>query len=1116
MNAAIAPEALHPELLDLDVEDFLERASPKTLRRGITWFREHRVTSVVEQDFGIEATFSEGTRSEPDATIQVWIADDELRVCGVYDQPWGDDDERWAWALAAVYAYQAKFAATGASIESAAQRAIEARRERSRQEVAFEPVTGTRVYGTYRAWSVGADRPGRDAYLVQLRSRSRRLNGCTCPDFRMSDLGMCKHTEAVRGANARRRMRATRATIARARDGRWILIMPESLVAPLREDGLLPGDLMLVPPSDFETEDGGSPERDLVFGALAPDALEARPGLVEQWLADERFDVGHDILEALESAEQVNRAKSRALRWRRWFRDWDGAIDGMRVTPFAYQQSGIAFLVERGRALLADDMGLGKTMQAIAAATLMLNAGEVEKVLVACPTTLLGQWRREIEKFTDRVAVVVEGGRAERARILRSSASFYITTYDRLRLDFDLITHDLRPELLVLDEAQRIKNWATRNAQYVDALQTRYAFVLTGTPLENKLEELYALVHVIDPAVLGPLWRFQREFAITNLTGDPVGYRNLNVLRERLASVMLRRDRKSVLDQLPARTNIDIDVGLNRPQMSVHDEAYDVAMRLASIRARRPLSPSESQRLLGALQRARMACDSAHIVDPALPWQSPKLAALAELIDELCVQEGRKVIIFSEWIRMGELAGRVAAEAGVGWVQLSGSVPSRKRAELIERFENDPSIGVFVSSDAGSTGLNLQAATALIHLDCPWNPAVLEQRTARVHRHGQTRPVQIVRLIARGAYEGHVATLVDQKQSLFDNVVGDAGQDDIQLGKPRLEHLLATLKPLSNTSSTRSAGRPSTGAEAEDGDGDLGDEAEDTRFHDSTPVDHDETETAPGVDGGDHVPSPEPDGQSARTEASGDAGVTSLDGSGDQSAHGGALVPPTDSELDRALAALDTPGLTRTDRLRAIDDLTASLPEDAELSVVDGRLLVAVSNVDDVAAAIDVSDFGPLQVDLVSHDDAPAVRNYVASRNPDAVHALDRSRIPAVRADEDAVTEPPEKSRRTAHRGEDPRTTSARILWDAGQRALAVELLAAARLDAIAALLGRRAPERDDAWRWLYAEALPAGAIDATEAGSLALALTAVANDRDDLIESTWRLLMAPDESPAA
>ena len=283
------------------------------------------------------------------------------------------------------------------------------------------------------------------------------------------------------------------------------------------------------------------------------------------------------------------------------------------------------------------------------------------------------------------------------------------------------------------------------------------------------------------------------DFHVTDERGKPIGYRNLSELRSRLAPGMLRRDRSLVREQLPDRIEQRIDVPMTQKQLDLHDSGLSTAASLASIATRRPLTPSEQKRLMAALQQARMACNAAGLVDKETQG-APKLDELARLLEELCVEGRRKTVVFSQWEQMTAMVEQVARRLKIGCVRLHGRVPSAKRGALIDRFRDDEGVKLFISTDAGGVGLNLQSASVLINLDMPWNPAVLDQRIARVHRLGQRASVQIILLIAADSYEERVMSLVSAKRELFENVVDPKGtRDVVGVSKRTLEVLIEDL-----------------------------------------------------------------------------------------------------------------------------------------------------------------------------------------------------------------------------------------------------------------------------------------------------------------------------------
>ena len=760
----------------LDAPALRTLASDAIVRRGIDYFQEHRVTDLRVDGRQLTALV-DGSAPYPYELSILADEDDELLIdC---DCPF-DWEPACKHAVAALLAYSASQPVPDVQVEGAADAAVEARVKRGRTQVAVRHVAGDPFFGIFEARSMGggSGRPHR----VQIVSLTERINHCSCPDLATNRLGTCKHVEAVlhhlkgkRGARRRTAEGPPHAAIHLAWD------VPEApAVRLLRPKGGGP-DLL-----DRFFDDAGR-----LSGAV-PDAVHALQRAVA---GRDDVVITPDVMGYAQhlAEEAAHRERGRLIHAQ--ITRSGGRLPGVDATLYPYQVQGVAFLAAAGRALLADDMGLGKTLQALAAATWLVQNEGVRRVLVVCPASLEHQWEREITRFTNHAVQVVQGPPATRLSQYRQHAAFTIVNYEVVLRDAAELQRHLAPDLLVLDEAQRIKNRRTKTAAAIKDLDTRYAFVLTGTPLENRLEDLYSLMQVVDPRVLGPLWRYLVDFHVTTDTDRVVGYRNLSELRRRLSGVMLRRDRRLVRDQLPDRIDQRVDVELDARQQQLHDEALQTAQSILSAAARqgRPLTPTETHRVMAALQNARMACDAAGLVDKETEG-SPKLAELGKLLEELCLDGGHKVVVFSKWTRMTERAGEVARRLGLGVAHLHGGIPTARRGELIDRFRDDPGCQVFLSTDAGGVGLNLQCATALVNLDVPWNPAVLEQRIARLHRLGQSEPVQVVQLVAIDAYEGRVAQLVEGKRVLFRHTVTeDATEDVVGLSKRSIETALAAL-----------------------------------------------------------------------------------------------------------------------------------------------------------------------------------------------------------------------------------------------------------------------------------------------------------------------------------
>jgi SNF2 family DNA or RNA helicase len=332
--------------------------------------------------------------------------------------------------------------------------------------------------------------------------------------------------------------------------------------------------------------------------------------------------------------------------------------------------------------------------------------------------------------------------------------------------------------------------------------------VLSGTPLENRLDELYSVVEFIDDRRLGPAFRFFDRHRVTDDRGKVLGYQRLDELRARLAPILLRRTRESVMQQLPPRTTEIVRIAPTDEQLEIHDANIRIVAQIV----RKPyLTEMDLLRLRKALLICRMSADSTYLVDKRTPAYSSKLRELEGLLVRLGA-EGRKIVLFSEWTTMLDLIEPILRSHGLRWVRLDGSVPQKKRQQLVHEFQRDPDCRLFITTNAGSTGLNLQAADTVVNVDLPWNPAVLEQRIGRAHRMGQKRPVHAYVLITeRTLEENLLATLSAKHQLALAALDPDSDVDRVDLAgsmdelKRRLEILLGAKQeaPVRESERTR-------------------------------------------------------------------------------------------------------------------------------------------------------------------------------------------------------------------------------------------------------------------------------------------------------------------------
>jgi len=320
-----------------------------------------------------------------------------------------------------------------------------------------------------------------------------------------------------------------------------------------------------------------------------------------------------------------------------------------------------------------------------------------------------------------------------------------------------------RWDLIILDEGQRIKNWKAKTSRVIKGLASPFALVLSGTPLENRLDELYSVVQFINARQLGPAFRFFHRHRVVDEKGKVLGYRNLDALRGTLAPIVLRRTRAMVLKQLPPRTTEILRIAPSAEQAEIHDGHKRT---VSTILRKRYISEMDLLRLQKALLMCRMAADSTYLVDKEPPGYSTKLAELDGLLEKLAGEEARKIVLFSEWTTMLDLIEPLARQRNADFVRLDGSVPQAKRQGLVNRFQRDPRCWLFMTTNAGATGLNLQAADTVVNVDLPWNPAVLEQRIARAHRMGQRRPVHVYLLVTERTIEEGMLSTLSAKQTL--------------------------------------------------------------------------------------------------------------------------------------------------------------------------------------------------------------------------------------------------------------------------------------------------------------------------------------------------------------
>jgi superfamily II DNA or RNA helicase len=655
------------------------------------------------------------------------------------------------------------------------ERALAERAERAREEkMRVRSADPRRPWTDYTAMST---RSGK-TYRVALRGEERGASYCSCPDFRTNTLGTCKHIIHVLD-KVKRRFPAARRRPYRRTLPSLHLDYGDELTLRLQLPNKIPAEATRIvkPLKDRPIDD--------IHG------LVKRLGRLDR--LGYEVNVYPDAEEYIQQRLFQDRIQSLVAAIRKSPKDHPLRTGLLNVALLPYQLDGIAFAVGAGRAVLADDMGLGKTVQGIGAAELLGREAGIRKVLVVCPASLKSQWRSEIHRFSDRDCQLVLGSVATRAEQYDNDCFFTVCNYEQVLRDI-LAIEKVRWDLIILDEGQRIKNWEAKTSNVIKSLKSPFALVLSGTPLENRLDELYSVVQFIDDRRLAPAFRFFNRHRVTDETGKVLGYKNLGELRRTLKPILLRRTRDSVMRQLPPRTTEVVRIPPTDEQLELHGTHMQV---VATIVRKRFLTEMDLLRLQKALLMCRMAADSTYLVDKQAPGHSTKLDHLDDLFDRLFQERGRKIVLFSEWTTMLDLIEPLVDRHGVGYVRLDGSVPQKQRQRLVHEFQNKPECRLFITTNAGSLGLNLQAANTVINVDLPWNPAVLEQRIGRAHRMGQKRPVQVYVLVTEETIEDNLlATLAAKRDLALAALDPESDTDKVDLVsgieelKKRLEILL--------------------------------------------------------------------------------------------------------------------------------------------------------------------------------------------------------------------------------------------------------------------------------------------------------------------------------------
>ncbi|MEC4853466.1 MAG: DEAD/DEAH box helicase, partial [Jaaginema sp. PMC 1079.18] len=434
-----------------------------------------------------------------------------------------------------------------------------------------------------------------------------------------------------------------------------------------------------------------------------------------------------------------------------------------------YQQEGFEWLSRLAHwgvgACLADQMGLGKTLQALA---LILTQAPNGPTLIIAPTSVCGNWISEAQKFTPTLNPIQFSSRDRQATLdALQPFDLFVCSYGLLQQeDVSEMLANVQWQTIVLDEAQAIKNTATKRSQAAMKLQSQFKLITTGTPIENHLGELWNLFHFINPGLLGSWEQFNQRFA------SPIERQQDNQAKKQLKKLiqpfLLRRTKTQVLAELPSRTEITLSVELSEAEAAFYEALRQKA--ISSLADSEATAGTKHLQVLAAIMKLRRACCHSRLVLPESPLSSSKLEVFGEVLEEL-LEDNHKALVFSQFVDHLHIIRDYLDEKNISYQYLDGSTPAKQRQIRVNAFQSGQGDVFLISLKAGGTGLNLTAADYVIHTDPWWNPAVEDQASDRAHRLGQKRPVTIYRLVTKGTIEEKIVQLHHHKRDLADSLL---------------------------------------------------------------------------------------------------------------------------------------------------------------------------------------------------------------------------------------------------------------------------------------------------------------------------------------------------------
>jgi len=437
------------------------------------------------------------------------------------------------------------------------------------------------------------------------------------------------------------------------------------------------------------------------------------------------------------------------------------------LTLFDYQEVIFQKMLNAKRSICSIVVGGGKTLLSIACYAHLKTVKKDATMLVIAPKSLCIQWSSEIKRATGLTALLID--KPDKFEKLKTEPGPFIVTYQYATKYIDILKK-IKFDMVIVDEIQFVKNGDTKTWKGISQIKSEYFYGLSGTVIENRLDDLYSIMQIVNPLAVGARWKFNLKYQnITSSTKTKIiysGVKNLEKLKEQLKDYIFFYNSL----KLPGITHTKIVVTMNEKQKALHEQNYEQAKILIAKSMSGSLTFGEKAALQGYLLKTRQAAQSEELVDKVPPTVIPplsnKMKEFETLLKKICINDKEKIVVFSEWTRHLKIAKRVADSLGIKYVFFTGEESAKKRDENVTLFKTDPDIQIFFSSDAGGVGLDgLQVvANNVVHIELPWNPSKLDQRTGRVHRFLQTKPVNAFYIMCKESIEDKIDALLDEKR----------------------------------------------------------------------------------------------------------------------------------------------------------------------------------------------------------------------------------------------------------------------------------------------------------------------------------------------------------------